>query len=83
MMLSCKSASRLVSQSLDRPLNWQERLALRFHLVICRHCRRFGKQLQQLRLAINAMVQQTERDTNITLKPEAKQNIANAINQHF
>jgi hypothetical protein len=39
--------------------------------------------LQQLRLAVNAMVQQTERDTNITLKPEAKENIANAINQHY
>jgi len=81
-MLSCQSASRLVSQSLDRPLHWQEKLALRFHLAICRHCRRFVKQLNQLQSAVKTMMQRTEADASIMLKPEAKARIMHIIQQH-
>ena len=34
-MLSCKEATRLVSQGLDRELALGERIALRVHLAIC------------------------------------------------
>ena len=83
MMLSCKAASRLISQSLDRTLTWQERLALRFHLAICKHCMRFSQQLSQLRIAVKTMVQNTEHDANIQLSPEAKDRIANAIQHNW
>ncbi len=44
-MLSCKQASQLISQSLDRRLSGRERWSLRFHLIICYMCTRFSKQL--------------------------------------
>lgn len=45
MMLSCKDASRLVSDSLDRKLPWRQRLQLRIHLLICSVCARFRRQV--------------------------------------
>jgi hypothetical protein len=54
MMLSCKEATQLVSQGLDRRLGVFERAALRLHLLICSGCRNFGAQA----LFLRRMVQQ-------------------------
>jgi hypothetical protein len=43
-MTSCARAAELISRSLDVPLRWRERLALRFHLLVCAMCRRFRRQ---------------------------------------
>jgi hypothetical protein len=50
-MLSCKEASALMSQALDRRLSLRERLSLRLHLAICEGCRRFERQMAFLRSA--------------------------------
>lgn len=46
--LTCKEASRLISQSMDRPLAFRERAALRFHLFICTGCTNFKSQVNAL-----------------------------------
>jgi hypothetical protein len=79
MFISCKAASRLISQSLDKPLSWQDKLALRFHLAICKYCKAFNRQLNKLRLAAKAMVQHAEQDVTIELKPEVKARITIAM----
>lgn len=38
-MMSCKEATQLMSQDLDRRLSPVERLGLKLHLLICRGCR--------------------------------------------
>lgn len=48
-MLTCKEASVMVSQSLDRKLTVRERLNVKFHLMMCSACQRMEKQLQLLR----------------------------------
>ena len=50
-MLTCRQATHLMSEQLDRPLSLRERLALRLHLLICRGCRNFGQQMMFLRNA--------------------------------
>lgn len=50
-MLSCKQATQLASEALDRPLSLRERLGLRAHLMICAGCARFERQLGFLREA--------------------------------
>ena len=55
MMLSCKEASRLVSQGLDRDLGWFERVRLRLHLAICDGCTNFKKQVDFLRRALREL----------------------------
>jgi hypothetical protein len=51
-LLSCKEATQLVSQGLDRRLGFGERLALRLHLAICEGCTNFSRQLAFLRRAL-------------------------------
>lgn len=48
-MLSCKDATRLCSDALERELSLRERLSLRMHLAMCAGCTRFEEQLAVLR----------------------------------
>lgn len=50
--LSCREASRLISESRDRPLGLGEQFALRIHLGLCTACTRFTRQLDFLRGAM-------------------------------
>ena len=52
MNLSCKEATRLISQRQDRKLTLAESAALRIHLAICRGCRAVGEQIPFLRRAL-------------------------------
>jgi len=47
-MQSCKRATELMSQQLDRELSTSERLGLRMHLMMCRHCRKCDAQFKVL-----------------------------------
>ena len=79
-MLTCKQASQLLSQSLDRPLKGGERFRLRFHLLLCKLCKRFGQQIVGLRNAIRQQVKLTEQNEEIKLSKDAMSRITQAIN---
>jgi hypothetical protein len=51
-VITCKEASRLLSQSQDRPLGRFETWKLRMHLRLCDVCTRFGEQLRFMREAL-------------------------------
>ena len=51
-IISCKDASRLVSQLEDAPLSGWQRLVLRLHLSVCAACARFERQMAFLRNAM-------------------------------
>jgi hypothetical protein len=61
-VLSCKRASELVSQSLDRRLGLVERCRLYLHLRACQGCRRFRSQMNFLRKAVRKHPLFSERD---------------------
>src|SRR6266851_6203607 len=48
---ACKTATRLQSEALDRKLRLRQRFGLRVHLLLCKWCRRYGKQIAFLRNA--------------------------------
>lgn len=75
-MLSCKQASEVISQSLDRKLTTWERFNLKLHLFICKYCRYFSQQLQTLRVAVKANVSSIENDNTIGMSNEAKKRIS-------
>lgn len=78
-MLSCKEASRLISQSLDRQLTVRERLSLRFHLVFCDMCTAFKRQLGIIRNAVRQYRIAIENNQDIRLSEEASARISNTI----
>jgi anti-sigma factor RsiW len=55
MNLSCKEASRLMSQAEDRELSQSERAALAAHVAICKACLAASEQVQQLRRALRRL----------------------------
>ena len=46
---NCRQASRLQSEALDHKLPTLQRIGLRIHLLLCKWCRRYGKQIRFLR----------------------------------
>jgi hypothetical protein len=48
-MFRCREVSRKVSQSMDTPLPLHQRIAIRIHLMMCRYCARFRRQILALR----------------------------------
>jgi predicted anti-sigma-YlaC factor YlaD len=49
---TCQDATRLLSESMDRTLPRRTRIALVVHLLICRGCRAYRRQLQRIRGAL-------------------------------
>lgn len=48
-MLTCKEATRLCSEGMDRPLELRERLTLKMHLLMCAGCSNYNAQMARLR----------------------------------
>ena len=48
-MLKCKEVVEKADALVDgTPLHWRDRVALRLHLLMCHHCRRYVRQLGAL-----------------------------------
>lgn len=47
-MLTCRQATQLLSEKQDRQLLLKEQGNLQLHLLVCRSCRRYGKQIKAL-----------------------------------
>jgi hypothetical protein len=75
-MLTCKQASQFISTSLDRPLSFRERFALKLHLLLCKYCKRFSQQVHAMCVALKTMVSSIESDNSITMPSVAKDRIA-------
>ena len=49
LMKTCKEATALLVAREDRTLSLGDKVALRFHLLICKACPRFARQMLTLR----------------------------------
>lgn len=47
--ISCKEASRLASLTMDTELSFMQRLSLKYHHAVCKHCKQFARQLNYIR----------------------------------
>jgi predicted anti-sigma-YlaC factor YlaD len=52
IMITCKEVSELLSQAQDCQLSRGEKFWLNAHLLMCKGCRNFGKQLDFMRAAM-------------------------------
>ena len=72
---NCREASRAQSEALDGPLPPAKRLGLALHLLICRWCRRYGRQLRFLRHAAHEHPDKLAKVTPQELSDEARERI--------
>ncbi len=79
-MLTCKDASHLVSENLERRLSFRERWGLRMHLWICVNCRRFERQMNFMHAALRTLGKRAEvADDSAEFPPEARERIRKAL----
>ena len=76
---SCKEATRLQSEALDHQLPLSKRLGLKFHLLLCKWCRRYGQQISFLHSAAKHLPEQDSKSPLPTLSPEARDRIRKRI----
>lgn len=80
-MLSCKEVTHLVSESLDRKLPLWQRLMVRLHLLMCKFCSRFQRQMFFLRDAVrqHSGTDDLEETSFPGLSPEARERIKQTL----
>src|SRR5690349_10797281 len=76
---SCRQVARLQSDRLDQELGLSQRVGLRFHLLVCSWCRRYGKQLRFLQRAVHEHPDEWAAAQSPSLSPEARQRIKRAL----
>ena len=81
LTIRCEEASFLTSRELDEPATLAEKLALRGHILVCRSCRRFRRQLLFLQAALHRRSADPEGAAagQDVLSPEARDRIEKAI----
>ena len=50
-MLTCKEVSHSIATDEVQTAGWRQRLAVKLHLLMCRHCSRLIRQIQMIRKA--------------------------------
>ena len=83
--MPCEEMTRLASESLDRDLDPLESFALRSHLLYCKDCRRYRRQIEFLRGVMRRLARNVEADAcslGLGLPEAVRQRIKRAINTH-
>jgi hypothetical protein len=76
---NCREAIRLQSDALERPLPLLKRIGLRIHLILCRWCRRYGKQIRFMRSALRGHPDSLPQSSPQSLSSPARERIKDAI----
>jgi hypothetical protein len=70
---TCRRATRLISDGMDRPLSWWERLKLALHLLSCPPCAHFRRAARWLQHGL------TPAYREVRLPPDAYARIRRAL----
>jgi hypothetical protein len=77
----CHDVTRLLSESMERPLPLGTRLLVRLHFSICIWCRRYGKQLESLRKFSTEFPEKGCEKGHATLSPAARKRLDRALQE--
>ena len=81
-MLKCKDLVALSSDLLDGELTLKQRIAVRMHLAMCVHCRRFIRQLRVSQRVIRQLPDQQAPELETLLRAmQAQQQLASEPDQ--
>jgi hypothetical protein len=81
LLLSCRDASRLQSEALDGELSFSKRFGLSLHVLICKWCRRYGKQIRFLRNAAQEHPENLSEAVPQRLSQEARERIKRRLRE--
>lgn len=81
-MLSCKEIVKQASKNIDAELVWYEKMGFNMHLIMCKSCSRYAKQLKFIQ---HVVVDQSARgliDETTKLSTQARERITEALSKH-
>ena len=80
-MLNCREVTQLASESLDRKLALKERIGLHFHLMMCKLCTRYVRQLKFMHQASSGMDENHVKGSAAQLSESARDRIRNQLDR--
>lgn len=75
-MRQCKQIADLVSQQMESKLPWSICMEVKMHLLMCKNCHRYAKQLSFMQSELNQL---EENLNSITLAKPAKERIKKSL----
>lgn len=81
-MLSCRDVTQLISESMDTSLPIGKRIGMRLHLLMCKFCTRYERQLLLIRETVRRIAATEEKPGEPpggTLSEEAKERIRKSL----
>lgn len=72
-MLTCREVSRSIAADEIETAGWRRRLPIELHLLICRHCRSYARQLEGLGRAARSLIERSP------LTPDSKERLRRSI----
>jgi len=80
LTFTCEIVTQKISEGLDHPLPLRERVKIRVHVLFCKFCNRYEKQLLALHRAFqNRVESQFDEEDGEGLSDEARQIIKRAL----
>ncbi len=64
-MPTCKDVATAIGQDALRTMPWFRGLALRLHLLMCRHCRRYAAQIRAIGTAARSLFREHGEDPQV------------------
>lgn len=74
-MISCDEATFLISKKQDAHLNWSEKLQLKMHLMFCKFCKRYDRQIGLIDRTIKTVQMKTKKRLSLKEKEKIHQRI--------
>lgn len=81
MMISCDKATYLISKGEEKKLSCKERYQLNVHLMGCKFCRRYKKEIQYIDQALDKIKDKSKITRK--LSPVEKNNIQESLNREM
>jgi hypothetical protein len=80
-IFNCQHVAQLVSESMDHKLSPGRRLGMRFHLLMCKHCARYKKQLYFIRQLISNNSSLISDSSPTTMDESAKKRLRQILSK--
>ena len=61
-MLSCEEVSRAIASDELDAAGWHKRLSVELHLLMCRHCRRYYRQMREIGASARRLLAESSQD---------------------
>jgi hypothetical protein len=83
-MKSCKEITYLASRALDEELPLSQRIGIQVHMMMCKYCSRYAKQLKFLRTVMSGYLsEQADELSQCKLPEESARQIQHTIDKNL